>query len=217
MRHGAAETLERHCHDHPFLSLILAGGYVEAGDEGRRRVGPGDVLVHHAFESHVDRFDPRGAEVLILPLAEGAADRALAAGRIADPDVVARLAERDPAAAARRLLADLVPVAAPVQDWPDRLAADLRALAPLEMGRWASAHGLRPETVSRGFRQAYGVSPKAYRATVRARAAHAALRDRGRGLPAVAADLGFADQAHMTRAVSALTGAPPTAWRAPAA
>jgi AraC-like DNA-binding protein len=145
------------------------------------------------------------------------ADPSLAAGRAADPDAVVRLAERDPATAARLLLDRLQPAVAAPADWPDRLAADLRALAPFEMGGWAASHGLRAETVSRGFRQAYGVSPKAYRAAVRARAAHAALRDRSRSLPAVAADLGFADQAHMTRAVRDLTGAPPRVWRALAA
>ncbi|MEO7688306.1 MAG: AraC family transcriptional regulator [Sphingomonas sp.] len=213
MRHAASAALDRHCHHDPFITLVLSGGYVEAGDEGRRRVGPGDVLLHRAFESHLDRFDNSGAEVLVLPLTTALANVAPLAGTIADPDFIVRLAEKQPASAARRLLDVIQPRAAIFDDWPDRLATDLGRLAPFSLGDWADQAGLRAETVSRGFRRAYGTSPKAFRATARARAAFAAIGSPGCNLSFVAADLGFADQAHMTHAVTSLTGSAPASWR----
>ena len=35
----------RHRHAQGYVAVVLSGSYVEAGDEGRRRVGPGDALV----------------------------------------------------------------------------------------------------------------------------------------------------------------------------
>lgn len=213
MRHGPGERLARHVHDRPFVTLVLSGGYVEAGDEGRWSVGPGDVLIHHAFEAHLDRFAPAGADVLILPLPDGATTAPMAA-RVADADAIVRAAEVDMVAATALLLGTITKSPAAQGDWPDRLAGDLRGLAPFALAGWADAHGLRPETVSRGFRQAYGCSPKAYRAQARARAALIAIRRRRAPLAAIAGELGFADQAHMTRAVTGLTGNSPGAWSA---
>ena len=77
------------------------GGYVEAGDRGRFRAEAGDVLFHDRFEAHQDQFHPGGADIFNLPMAAGPAR---AAGRLADPDLLVRIAERDPAAAAAMLL-----------------------------------------------------------------------------------------------------------------
>ena len=85
LRHHANELRERHCHDDPFVAVVLSGGYQEAGDEGRWNVRPGDVLIHHAFESHLDRFDHRGAEVLVLPVPQALSQSRTMRGRVADP------------------------------------------------------------------------------------------------------------------------------------
>src|SRR3569833_524246 len=98
-----AGDLPRHRHAGGYVTLILAGGYEEAGDAGRFRAGPGDVLVHRPFEAHLNRF----------------------ARRSADPVAARRLAERDIDAAAA-LLVDQVTPAETEQDWPDLLAAELR-------------------------------------------------------------------------------------------
>jgi len=65
----------------------------------------------------------------------------------------------------------------PLADWPDLLATALRARSDLRLAEWASRMGLAPETVSRGFRLAYGTTPARYRAELRARRAFAALRE----------------------------------------
>jgi len=55
-----------------------------------------------------------------------------------------------------------------------------------------------------------------FSSTIVARAAWGRIAETRAPLADIAYDLGFADQAHMTRAVRWLTGAAPAAWRAPA-
>lgn len=211
LRHVAGERLARHCHRHGFAAVVLAGGYVEAGDRGRRAVGPGDVLIHRPFDAHLNQVAARGAEVLILPF-EAANDHA-AFARTADPDGLTRLAETDPAAASRLLSETMVAVEEGAAEWPDLLAHALREQPQIRLADWASSVGLRPESVSRGFRLAYGVTPAGYRATARAQAAWRAVVSSSDPLAAIAHEAGFADQAHMTRAIARLTGQPPGRWR----
>lgn len=211
--HGPGEYRDRHCHDHAFVAVVLEGGYQEAGDEGRWNVRPGDALIHHAYESHLDRFEAKGARVLVLSLPAQLAAATGLRGRIADPDRLVRLAERDGVAAAAHFAELFVATAPTALDWPDMLADDLRRLDPFALSDWAEEKGVRAETLSRGFRSAYGCTPKSYRANVRARAAFAAARMGDEHFAEIAHRLHFTDQAHMTRAVAGLTGAPPGWWR----
>jgi AraC-like DNA-binding protein len=212
-RQPGGHVLDRHRHIGAHVCVVIAGGYEEAGDAGRFWMGPGDFLLHTPFEAHLDRFTPRGAQMLNVPLHDW---RGLGVfGQVADADAFARAAERDIAEAEAVLRASFTTAAARLADWPDALAADLLANPGLGLGDWARRHALAPATVSRGFRQVFGLSPAAFRAQVRARAAWRALVDGQAPLAAVAADAGFADQAHMTRAVGALTGRTPAQWRKP--
>lgn len=216
LRHPAGERLGRHRHDNGFAAIVLAGHYLEAGDRGRMRVRPGDVLLHGAFESHLDQVDRTGADVLVLPWRR-AVDMPL--GHVADPDAIVRLAERDVRGACALLEAGLTTQELQAQDWPDQLALDLRRCPDLSLEAWAAAAGLRPETVSRGFRRAFGIAPKAFRARLRTLHALSCIGGR-RSLADVAARCGFADQAHLTRSFRLLTGLSPGQWmkaHAPAA
>lgn len=97
MRHARGQQIARHPHRQAFAALALSCHYVEAGDTGLHRVAPGEVVFHAAHERHLDRFGCAGAEVLVLPLDDrwhGAAH-----ARVVDPDRIARVAERDIAAA----------------------------------------------------------------------------------------------------------------------
>lgn len=210
--HPASQQLARHCHDSAFATVVLEGGYLEAGDEGRRTVGAGDVLIHRAYESHLDCFSRRGAHVLILPIASRLTMPLF--GRVTDPDALVRMAQQSLREAWFALAADMQACEQQHLDWPDLLAQQLRNDPGLSLQQWAEIHGLRPETVSRGFQLAYGSSPKAFRAAVRARAAFRRIRESLQPLADIAAMLGYADQAHMSRAVKALTGHMPRAWRA---
>jgi AraC-like DNA-binding protein len=212
MRHAPCETLPRHPHDHAFAAVVLSGGYIEAGDTGRHRMEAGDVLLHQAWESHLDRFDGRGAEVLVLPIEDR--DAADLVGRIADPDAIARLAERHRDEAARQLLALLAPRArSDAADWPDLLAHALRADPALPLTPWARDRGMHLGSLSRGFRQVFGVTPVAYRLIQRTRRAMQSVRGSSEPLSLVAQDCGFADQAHMSRAIRSLANTTPGALR----
>ncbi|MDI1327028.1 MAG: helix-turn-helix transcriptional regulator [Brevundimonas sp.] len=212
MHHSAFQTctagdrMERHRHRDAYAAVVLAGGYVEAGDRGRFHARPGQVLIHGSWESHMDAFSGAGARVLNLPLT---AEIGFGVGVVADPDAVARAAERDLAEAEAQLRGTIQPLDAALDDWPDALAEALRRDQGLALEGWAEAAGLTPATVSRGFRQAFGTSPRRYRAEQRALKAAAAILRHDETLAALAAGLGFVDQAHMTRAVAALTGAAP--------
>lgn len=210
-RHAPSHCLERHCHDTAFATVLLGGCYLEAGDEGRYTVQAGDVLVHRPFESHLDCFFARGADVLIIPMPSEA--RLPVQGRVHDADALARIAERSPEEAWPAFAEAFMADDSGHQDWPDLLARKLREQPDISLAQWARDMGLRVESVSRGFRKAYGSSPKAYRAQVRARAAWEAIRGSSLALGRVATDLGFSDQAHMSRAVRGLTGHMPHAWR----
>jgi AraC-like DNA-binding protein len=194
-------------HPRAFAAVVLSGAYVEAGDTGRHRMQPGDVLLHQAYEGHLDRFDARGGEVLMLDLALES-ERFLV-GRITDPDELVRLAERDPNEALAHLLANVTTHPQRPGDWPDLLARDLRADPTLNLAAWADAHGLHPGSVSRGFQQVFGLTPAAYRVAQRTVSAIRAIRGSTGPLSSLAHDCGFADQAHMSRSVRRLAGMTP--------
>ncbi|MFY0568466.1 helix-turn-helix domain-containing protein [Archangium lansingense] len=210
-RFAATDRLARHRHDTGYIAVVVSGGYVEAGDAGRFHLRAGHAVVHQCFEAHADQFGAGGAVVLNLPL-PGAASIPPAV-LLEELDAVVRTAERDPLAAARLVIASRSRPAPAQADWPDLLAAALRDDPLLLLAEWAEASGMAPETLSRGFKRAYGVSPKAYRAQVRALTAWRRIPSSPLPLAQLAAELGFADQAHMTRDVHALCGRTPTALR----
>jgi AraC-like DNA-binding protein len=203
-RHGRREALARHLHAQAFAALVLSGSYEEAGDSGLHRVSPGDVLLHGTHERHLDRFGAAGSNVLVLPLP---ADwRGAARARASDPDRIVRLAERDIPAAVAELLAGLLPAPPVDHDWPARLACALIEEPGLSLADWGEAHGLHRGSLSRGFRRVFGLSPKAFRLHARTHAALRLLHGRTLRGAEIAQACGFADQAHMGRALRALTG-----------
>ena len=211
MRHSAAEKLPRHCHREPFAAVVLAGGYDEAGDTGRHRVGAGDVIFHKPFESHLDLFHQPGAEVLVLPLPRDWTGPAV--GRLEDADAVARSAEKDVQEALGLFASGVTARQAQVHDWPDALAQALQANPSLSLASWAEAAGLHPGSLGRGFAAVFGIAPAAYRLTQRVQRALALLQGAETPLSEVAAECGFSDQAHMTRSIRTVTGSSPASLK----
>jgi len=208
----ARASVGRHRHDQAYVAIVLSGGYEECGSRGRFRVGPGDVLLHGAFDAHLNRF--KTGETRIFNLVLQPLERpAVSAGRVADADGIAALAERDPAAAAIQLREQFTRATHAPTDWPDLLATELLKNPRMRLGVWASAHGLTIESVSRGFGKVFGVTPAAFRAQARAQNAFFEIVGNRSPLAAIAAQTGFADQAHMSRATRTLTGRTPTEWR----
>jgi AraC-like DNA-binding protein len=211
-RRSGGTMLLRHRHETSYLALVLSGGYEEAGDRGRHRAHAGDVVLHGAFEAHLNRYESTGAEVLNLLLPDWL-EPAAPVMRSVDPDFAVKLAESDPRAAMNFLLSTstATPVGAP--DWPDELALAIAQNPQLRLGTWARRHGLADATVSRGFRQVYGLSPSAYRLQIRGRMAWRKIMVCQGSLSQLSMDTGFSDQAHMTRTVGLITGRTPGSWR----
>ena len=67
------------------------------------------------------------------------------------------------------------------------------------------------ETVSRPFTQAWGIDARRYRSELRARKAWLQITTTTESLANIAMATAFADQAHMTREVSRLSGLTPAA------
>jgi AraC-like DNA-binding protein len=204
-------TLAWHDHALPYAALVLDGGYVEAGDGGRRRTAPGHVVVHSPFSAHGDVVGHQGATVINLPLSMADA-LALHSGVVADPDELLRRYADDPASLGAALRSSVTEVPG-LDDLPDRLASALDGVGAVRLVEWADAHWVSPRTLTRQFTAAFGIAPAHYRWRARARRAWRSLLATELPLAAIAHDCGFADQAHMSRSIGQLTGRPPFWWR----
>ena len=208
-------SLPRHRHLQAYATVVLAGSVEEAGYVGRIRATAGDVLIHSTLDCHANRMVSAGVKLIRLNWSDTNGPGGLY--RVNEVDDLARTAEKDVSETALLLKYALSrrPCSAPGtrNDWPDVLATALTQDASIAIGAWAEANGLAPETVSRGFALAYGVVPAAFRAEWRARAAWLRVTRGSDCLCSIAAETGFADQAHMTRWIHRITGAPPSAWR----
>lgn len=201
---------ERHHHTYAYAALVVRGSCDEAGDRGRFRATAGDVLVHAAYDGHGDAIGRRGAEFINIVL-----DRPLEfwCGRVRDLDRIVRMYERNIKEAAAALHEEFEPACHRQFDWPDLLARDLSSPTQHRLHAWAERHGLHPASVSRGFRLAYGVSPKRFRLERMASEAARKIKDGSESLGEIAAACGFADQPHMNRALVQLFGTPPATIR----
>jgi AraC-like DNA-binding protein len=213
-RWSSYACIARHRHDRAYVAVVLSGTYEECGSRGRFRVGPGDVLVHDTFDAHLNRFQKHGAQILNLVSADLQAG--FGVGHVADPDEIARTAERDAIEAMQQLQAQLHLTTQSARDWTDDLALDLLANPSCRLEHWAREHGLSAETVSRGFGKVFGITPASFRLEARTCRALALIRESPMPLAAIALATGFADQAHMSRAVSTIAGSAPRKWRSPA-
>ena len=210
-----------HAHDGAHLSLVLAGGFEETESRREWTAGAGRAGLRPEGLRHAVRFGPSGATVLTFappPCEDG------------------RLAVADPLwspVLPREHLRRLTPLLLEGGEAGLEAAWDLLALcgAPLEDPRpdpWLRAvrdrlmeapagarlaaiarHAGRHRVhLARAFLAAYGETPSAFR--------RRAMLDRALGLTAAgqppalaAAEAGFADQSHFTRACRDLYGLPP--------
>jgi len=209
----AGGSLPRHHHAGAYAAIVLSGGYEEAGEVGRFRVGPGDVLIHAPFSTHLDRQALPGTTVLNLPLAAGSVSCSTCQ-TVTDVDAIVRLAERDRFAAAHELVTRLGGGAEPLDEEVDRMVRALGSGEDIRIEALAEDLGLSRSTAWRRLKAAYGVGPVRFRLEARARRAWRRLIETTEPLALVAAVEGYADQAHMSRDVRALTGQAPGLWRA---
>ncbi len=84
------QSIPYHRHDRAYVAVVLTGGYEECGSRGRFRVEPGDVLLHDAFDAHLNRFGRAGARLLNLVTGR----HRFTLGRVRDPDAIAESVRR---------------------------------------------------------------------------------------------------------------------------
>jgi AraC-like DNA-binding protein len=202
----------RHVHARSYAALVLEGSYEEAGDQGRFRVGAGDVIVHELFDAHLDRFSAGGAMVLNLKLCANC--RMLpGVARVHDMDELVRIAEKDQNEALSYLMTSAMHYDAVVLDWEEELCSALLEDSSVQLTEWAERNGLSPWTVSRGFKEVFAVTPESFRARARARRAWRRICGTEDSLATIAVEVGFMDQSHMTHGIKQLTGMTPSKWR----
>jgi AraC-like DNA-binding protein len=115
------EAPARHLHFDSYASVVLSGSFVEAGFGGRVTVQPGDVLLHSRFDCHANSSRcSRSVTILSLPWRDGWAEGHF---HVSDPDLLVRLAEKDPRESMSALAAGMQPAHSPSQHWTELLAS----------------------------------------------------------------------------------------------
>lgn len=209
--YAPGEECQPHQHDRAQLSLLLVGGYEEDSDQGRTRADGPSVSGKPGRFEHQNRFCDAGALILALNVdAAAALDRYFVAprpGSAAGGEALRRLAEDGAeivalADAARSRPAD----ASTPRPWLTQAHARLLAEPRLGVAALARSFGMHPVHFARLFREAFDQSPTALRQNRRAARAVGRLIRTSTPLAEIAVAEGFADQAHLGRAVSEATG-----------
>jgi len=217
-RHALGECIHPHRHEQSYAALVLEGAYEEAGPDGVWRVEAGDLIVHPPFHLHLNRFGVGNARVLNVTLTHGAArwigiDH-YAVLRPRGADQFLRRLTRDAGSALGETMEECSPRSArEPRDWLDGFAIALRGDPLMSIASLARAAGVTPTHAARAFARRFGQTPAAFRKEQRLRIALQALAHGEQSLAEVAIAAGYADQAHMTRALAAATGATPAKLR----
>ena len=213
----------RHCHDQYGLGVVLAGGHKSWSGRGDVEAIAGDVITVNPGEMHDGaplgdgprrwRMAYIDVERLRDVLADDVrGDVEFAAPQLRDPDAFRGLSRAFSASDAFAFEAALIEAAAPMLararpqrgSTPELLQARQRIdddpARHLSLGEMAAEAGLSRFQFLRAFARATGLTPQAYARQARARLARRLIRA-GMPLAETAAAAGFADQAHMTRAL----------------
>jgi AraC family transcriptional regulator len=224
---AAGRRLVWHEHPRACIAVVVEGvvrkRFLRRVDEAAQ----GTVVTMPPVEPHEDVFGRNGARLVVVQADEGVAgvtcfrdwDATLLAFRItrelADPDPFTPLALEGLAleltAAAARGPSTLRPA-----PWLERARDVLgeRCLAPPSASELGAEVGVHPSHLARAFRAHYGDSLGGYARRLRLEWAAGRLARTDIPLIEVAADAGFVDQSHFTRAFKRRFGLTPARYRA---
>ena len=223
VHHAGGLAIAGHAHDAAKLVILLDGGAPERSGRDLVDAGCCEVLVRPRHCVHANQYHAEGARSLLVELddlpAGVAAGAALApavarlhgqrliaafgAGRAERPRL-ARMAIAGAVAALGEAPRPRTPA------WLERarellFARIARPPRLVELGREV---GIHPVHLAQAFRRRWAITPLGY---VRAHRVFHAIERIAQGAPlaAVALEVGFADQSHMTRAIRGARRAPP--------
>ena len=231
-------ALAAHAHARPYVCLTMHGGHRETSGTGVRECVPATVVVHPAGERHSNRFASAGGHLFRLELDETwiaskcggfeapaeihGGPLAHLVGRIfrefRQPDDLSPLMVEaltlEFAAGALRDRRRESSRAAP--QWLSRLREYLHAhySGQIRLDDLARDAGIHPAHLNRAFRALHGCSIGEYTRRLRVDAAARLLTSSSTPIAEIAAVTGFADQSHLTRVFTRLTGLSPARYRA---
>ena len=238
-RYAANSAMAVHHHDLPSLSIVTSGLYEERVRGRVSEHGPGNLLFHPAFEPHSQRFLAHGTcQILITPTAADI-DFLSQHLRLGEAPYIQSDSLRD---LSTRLLAEIRSEdtfsqtvlhgltlealglfcrtssrsEANILPWLREAKAfiDCSFRETVSLDELARMSGRHPVHLSRAFRQAYGQTVGECFRQARVRQAAQLLLSSRRPISEIAAECGFCDQAHLSRAFKRVFGVAPAAYRA---
>lgn len=235
---SSARSFPRHAHDQFGLGIMRAGGHLSWSECGQVEAGPGDVIAVSPDEIH-DGAPIGGVRTWEMIFVEPATVESMVGKHAANQELgfavrrapslqehlehaLRAFQDRESAAAEEALtalLSEVLTQSRRVGDCgPSRATALVmdrirdKPEAPPSLDEVAKLMGMHRTGALRRFRREVGATPHDYAMQIRLRLARRALAE-GATPVDVAADLGFADQSHLTRAFARQFGLPPGRYR----
>lgn len=228
-RYAPGATLPSHTHDFANISLVLEGGLEEESDHGVATVGAGVVVLKPAGTVHANRVGAFGAKIFALRIdpdwsaAKRLCDYLWCSGDAALAVMLRLFAESRQATLGegqvRGVLSALCdePRSAGFAGGPDWLGETQRRIhesnGDLDVRAMARHCDTHPVYLARAFRKHLGTSPREYVRRQRLTLAAHQLLTTDDAPTTIAADNGFADQAHFCRTFRRFLGLTPGAYR----
>jgi len=231
----AGHRLPRHVHERPVLIAFLEGVWVHSVDDETRRAGPGDIAFVPAQTPHTLTLVGRLGRAFTVEFesARGRAALPPRAMHTSDPRLLAlTLHAYQSFVNDREITGDTLARSLTVAlNAIDRRQHQLNArndsswlAATLDRVRSSVADGVRmsaiarevginPAHMSRRFREVFGESMSSFRDRLRVEHASRALLASDDTISAIAAELGFCDQAHLTRTFKRAMSMTPSQFR----
>jgi AraC family transcriptional regulator len=238
-RHAAGSRLARHSHEHAYFCVNYGGTYSEQYGRRRRRCRSPMLVFHPPGESHAEEHDSDVATLNVelsgswlrriaefsAPLdqpAEFGGGAVVTSGRQILQEF--RRNDTDSALAIEALTWEILAASANtrmrlVDARAPRWLRDARDLLDAHIGEPTSLRtiaadaGVHPVHFAATFRRFLGCSVGEYARRRRFECARRKLADLELPLSEVAAEVGFADQSHLTRTFKRLTGMTPKRYR----
>lgn len=237
--HEKARTVPEHVHEAPYFCLLLGGTYREWSAARDLTYRPMTLTYHPPGLAHADEIGRGGARFFMVELGASWLPQIAALGathehltELHDTDALwtaLRLQrtlaggdDDDRDTCAGPLLHELVSHAAPAPALGTRAPAWLesaertlrrRFAEPLDLASVAAENGVHPGHLARAFRRFRRRTVGAFVMHLRLRDACRRLSETDAPLAHIAVQSGFADQSHLTRALSARLGETPGRYR----